>query len=88
MAHIDFENDVQWDGKCITIWAGTERGRIKCVIPRTTIHAMPLFADAITREIDRDRKEIVDRLRSKLVTKIAAAETDTVELHSYDLELD
>lgn len=88
MAHVDFENDVQWDGTCITVWAGTERGRIKCVIPRTTIHAIPLFSDAITREIERDRKEIVDRLRSRLVKKIAAAESDTVELHSCDLEFD
>lgn len=87
MAHVDFENDVQWDGKCITVWAATARGRIKCVIPRATIHAVPLFADAITREIERDRKEIVDRLRSQLVTKIAAAESDTVELNSYDVEL-
>ena len=84
VAHIEFDN-VQWDGKCIAVWASTERGRIKCIIPRSTIHAMPLFSDAITREIDRDREEIVDRFRPALVAKIAAAESDTVELHPHDV---
>jgi hypothetical protein len=82
---MQFENDVQWDGNCITVWVVTERGRIKCVIPRATVHSIPLFADAITREIDRDRMEIVDRLRSMLIAKVAGAESDTVELHPRDL---
>ncbi len=80
-----FENDVQWDGKCITVWALLPGRRVKCVIPRATVHAIPLFDDAITREIDRDRKEIVDRLRSILVAKIATTKSHTVELHPHDL---
>jgi hypothetical protein len=87
MAHIQFENNIQWDGKCITVWAVTERGRIKCEIPRATVHSIPRFADAITREIERDRKEIVDRLRPILFAKVAIATGDTIELHPHDLTL-
>lgn len=87
MDPVQFENDVRWDGKCITVWAVTEQRRIKCEIPRATVHSIPLFADAITREIDRDRKEIVERLRSILVRKVARAESDAVELHPHDLNL-
>ena len=82
---IRFENDVKWDGKCITVWALSAGRRIKCVIPRATVHAIPLFGDAISREIDRDRGEIVDRLRMILAAKVAGAESDTVELHPRDL---
>ena len=84
---IQLENDVQWDGNCIIVWAVTERSRVKCVIPRATVHSIPLFADALTREIDRDRREIVDRLRLILVAKVARAESDTIELHPHDLDL-
>jgi hypothetical protein len=84
---IPLENDVQWDGKCITVWAVTEQRRVKCEIPRATVHSIPLFADALTREIDRDRREIVDRLRSILVAKVARAESDTIEPHPHDLNL-
>jgi hypothetical protein len=82
---IRFETDVEWDGKCITVWALSAGRRVKCVIPRATIHAIPLFDDAITREIDRDRGEIVDRLRMILAAKVAGAESDMVELHPHDL---
>jgi hypothetical protein len=81
---IRFET-VDWDGKCITVWALSGGRRVKCVIPRATIHAIPLFEDVITREIERDRREIVDRLRIILAAKVAGAETDTVELHPHDL---
>ncbi len=84
---IQLENDVQWDGKCITVWAVTEQRRVKCEIPRATVHSIPLFADALTREIDRDRREIVDRLRSILVAKVARAKSDTIELYPHDLNL-
>ena len=63
VAHIQLENEIQWDGKCITVWALTEGRRIKCEIPRATVHSLPLFSDSLAREIARDRAEIVDRLR-------------------------
>jgi hypothetical protein len=73
MTAVQLDNEILWDGDSIVVWASSEQGRIKCEIPRNTIHSMPLFADAITREIDRDRKEIVDRLRSILLAKMASA---------------
>ena len=82
---IQFDNDVQFDGECVIVWAVTEQRRIKCTIPRATVHSVPKFSDLITREINRDRREIVDRLRTILVAKIAEAGTDTVELLPLDL---
>jgi hypothetical protein len=70
---VELENEATWDGHSIWIWAVTARGRIKCQIPRSTIHAMPPFEDAITREIARDTMEIIDRLRPILLNKIAFA---------------
>jgi hypothetical protein len=82
---IQFENDVQFDGECITVWAVAEQHRIKCKIPRATIDSLPIFRDLVTREINRDRREIVDRLRTVLVAKLGRAKADTVELLPQDL---
>jgi len=85
---IKFEDNVQWDGKCIIVWAYTERGRVECRIPRDTIHAIPRFSDAISREIVQDRNEIVERLRSLLIVKIAACEQSKIVLQPQDLKLE
>jgi hypothetical protein len=79
------EDDVQFDGECITVWAVREQRRIKCKIPRATIDSLPIFRDLVTREIQRDRREIVDRLRTLLVAKLGRAKADTVELLPQDL---
>lgn len=87
MNSVKLDNDITWDGKCIAVWASTERGRVECKIPRKTIHAMPRFSDAISREINRDREEIVDRLRAALISKIARlAEGDHIVLEPQDLQ--
>ena len=86
MTATQLENDVRWDGECIVVWALSDRGRVECKIPRNTIHSIPLFADAITREIDRDRNEIVERLRPILLVKIAGSETTTIILQPQDLQ--
>jgi hypothetical protein len=39
-------------------------------VPRDTIHTLSLYNDAIEREIDRDRRDMIERLRPALVAKI------------------
>ena len=82
---IQFEDDIQFDGACITVWALTKQHRIECKIPRATIDSIPIFCDLITREINRDRREIVDRLRTALVAKLGRAKAVKVELLPQDL---
>jgi hypothetical protein len=84
-ANVQFESEIHWDGNNLSVWAISNGARILCTIPRATIHAVPLFGDAITREIVRDRVEIFDRLRPALIAKIARDLSDPVELQPTDL---
>jgi len=80
MTDIQFENEIEWDGKSLSVWAITYRGRLLCEIPRVTIHMLSIYNDAIEREIKRDRHEIFERLRSSVVAKITERAIDTVSM--------
>jgi hypothetical protein len=85
MSEVKLENDVQWDGERLLVWAVTSTSRVLCEIPRDTIHRVPLYSDAITREIARDKYEIVDRLRLHVIAKVANYKGTSVRLHPTDL---
>jgi hypothetical protein len=80
-----FEDEIRWDGNSLTVWATLNGSRIFCEIPRSTIHEVPLFGDAISREIDRDRAEIFDRLRPAVVAKISRTRESSIRLHPSDI---
>jgi hypothetical protein len=82
---IQLENEIHWDGERLSVWAVTPKHRILCEIPRDTIHHIRLYSDAITREIARDREEIIDRLRPYVIAKVAAANGSSVRLQPSDL---
>jgi hypothetical protein len=82
---LDLEPEIGWDDAVLLVWARTARGRIRCEIPRATIHAVPPFADALGREIARDRVEIVNRMRPALSRKIAAADSAVIRLNLEDM---
>jgi hypothetical protein len=84
-ANVQFESEIHWDGTNLSIWAIKNGARILCTIPRATIHEVPLFSDAITREIARDRVEIFHRLQAALIAKIALYPSGQVELQPTDL---
>jgi len=84
-ADVRLEPDVEWDGTCLLVWADTGRGRVRCDIPRDTIHALPPFSDAIGREILRDRAEIVERMRPVLLRRIARGGHDVIRIDPEDL---
>jgi hypothetical protein len=71
MADIQFEDEIEWDGTNLTVWAATPRGRVLCEVRRDTIHTLSIYNDAIEREIERDRHDILERLRPAIVAKIA-----------------
>jgi hypothetical protein len=80
--------EIEWDGNSIWLWIVTDSARIRCEVPRVTIHGMWLFHDAIAREIARDRSEIVDRLRTVILAKLTGAEQDrTIKILPTDLDV-
>lgn len=84
-AKVQFESEIHWDGNNLSVWAINDDTRILCTIPRATIHEVPLFGDAITREIERDRVEIFNRLRPAVIAKIARDPSGPIELLPPDL---
>jgi hypothetical protein len=85
MSEIKLENDVQWDGERLLVWGVSPKSRFLCEIPRETIHCIRLYSDAITREIARDKEEIIDRLRPSIIAKVAATGGVSVRLQPSDL---
>ncbi len=85
MSTVQFENEIRWDGNNLSVWATVDGSRIFCEIPRSTIHEVLLFGDAIAREIGRDRAEIFGRLRPAVVAKIARTRDSSIRLHPSDL---
>jgi hypothetical protein len=81
MADIQFENEIEWDGKRLSVWAVTHRGRVLCEVPRDTIHMLSIYNDAIEGEIKRDRHDIFERLRPALVIKIAQNASDAASMN-------
>ena len=78
MADIRFEDEIDWDGTSLSVWAVTQSGRLLCKVPRDTIHMLSIYNDAIDREINRDRHDIFERLRPALVAKIVQCALDAV----------
>jgi hypothetical protein len=77
---------VEWDGAALSVQAATDAGQVLCKIPRATIHALPIYSDAIEREIRAERYAIVDMLAPTLRAKMsAAASTETVELFPWEV---
>ncbi|RTE92017.1 hypothetical protein [Bradyrhizobium sp. LVM 105] len=70
---IEFVGEVEWDGKAIVIRAVTPSGHVSCRIPRETIHAIPIYSDALEREIRLERRLILERLAPALCAKISTS---------------
>jgi hypothetical protein len=60
---MDRKQTVEWNGKALTGWVAINGAPKKVSADRETIHAhAPGFNDALTREIDRHRVEIFEKL--------------------------
>ena len=78
MSGVKFDDEVQWDGRSLSVWAETSSGRILCVAPREAIDCLPIYNDAIGREIEQERSAIVQKLKPCFVSKIKR------EIHARD----
>jgi hypothetical protein len=61
--------------------------RVLCQIPRETIHEIPAFNDIISREIVRDREEIIERLRAAIHSKVARTDGKLVQLTAFGINV-
>ena len=82
---IQLEKEIHWDGEHLSVWAVTSKTRVLCQIPSETIHHIRLYSDVITREIARDKEEIMDRIRPAVIAKVAAVGGISVRLEPSDL---
>ena len=83
---IKFIGDVEWDGKALSARAVTGFGEVLCRVPRDTIHALPVYSDAIEREIRSQRHAIMERLAPVLGAKLAlAGRSETIELLPWEV---
>jgi len=67
---------ITWDGQTLAAEITTDHGPILCIIPRHTIHAISIYNDALTWEIERHKRDILDRLKFSLQKKIDSGEID------------
>jgi len=83
---VEFVGEVEWDGKAIVVGAETPFGHVSCRIPRETIHALPIYSDALEREIRLERQLILERLAPALGAKISISETgEPVDLWPWEI---
>jgi hypothetical protein len=74
-------DEITWDGQALLVAAATDNGQVTCRVPRETIHALRIYSDIIGREIQGERRKIVERLAPFLIAKLSqAAAGETPEL--------
>jgi hypothetical protein len=64
------EREIEWNGRELSITVRTDIGSVLCTIPRDTIHSIPIYNDAVSWEIERNKADIFERLKSALSNKI------------------
>jgi hypothetical protein len=51
----------------------TQHGPVTCTVPRETIHTLRIYSDIIGREIQLERRNIVQKLAPSLTAKLSEA---------------
>jgi hypothetical protein len=73
------EKEIEWNGRELSITVRTDTGSVLCTIPRDTIHGIPIYNDAVGWEIERNKADIFERLKSALSNKINSEATRHME---------
>lgn len=64
---VEFEPEIEWDGKSLSRWAVIKGNRIHIRLSREMIHSIPIYNDAIGWEIERYKADIFERLKPDLL---------------------
>jgi hypothetical protein len=73
------EKEIGWDGQELSVTIQTDTGSVLCTIPRDTIHRIPIYNDAVGWEIERNKADILERLKSAVSNKINLAASRQME---------
>lgn len=80
-------DEITWDGQALLVAAATENGHVICRVTGETIHALRIYSDIIGREIQLERRNIVDKLAPFLIAKLSQVAADaTPELLPWDVD--
>jgi hypothetical protein len=80
-------DEITWDGQALLVVAATENGNVICRVPRETIHALRIYSDIIGREIQLERRKIVEKLAPFLIAKLSqVAAGATPELLPWEVD--
>jgi hypothetical protein len=80
-------DEINWDGQALLVAAATENGHVICRVPRETIHALRVYSDIIGREIQLERRNIVEKLTPFLIAKLSkVAVGEALELMPWEVD--
>jgi hypothetical protein len=68
--NVEFEREIEWDGQFLSRWAIVEGKRTQVRVPRKMIYGLPMYSDAIEREIQRDKEDIFERLKPSILVDL------------------
>jgi hypothetical protein len=69
--NVEFEPEIEWDGQFISRWAIVDGKRTQIRVPREMIHGLPMYNDAIEREIQRNKEDIFERLKPGILLDLS-----------------
>jgi hypothetical protein len=69
--NVEFEPEIEWDGQFLSRWAIVEGKRTQVRVPREMINGLPMYNDAIEREIQRDKEDIFERLKPSILVDLS-----------------
>ncbi|UTD27972.1 hypothetical protein [Bradyrhizobium sp. WD16] len=82
----ELTHEVAWDGQALLVEAATDHGKVTCKVPRETVHSLRIYSDAIGREIQLERYQIVEKLAPYLLAKLSGADAGAMlELHPWEV---
>ena len=74
-------------GQALLVAAATENGHVICMMPGETIHALRVYSDIISREIQLERRNVVEKLAPFLIAKLSqVAAGATPELLPWEVD--
>jgi hypothetical protein len=79
-------DEITWDGQALLVAAAIENGQVICRVPREMIHALGIYSDIIGREIQLERRNILEKLAPFLIAELSQdAAGATPELLPWDV---
>ena len=66
-------DEITCDGQALLVAAATEYGHMVCRVSRETIHALRIYSDVIGRELQLERRSVVEKYVPLLIASLSQA---------------